>query len=537
MKDNHYTEEQLKKMSREELARLVMDQQKEITEQGALLKLLQEQVQADRARRFGRKSEQVTDDQLQMVFNEAEVSFREGAEEPAAEEVLVAEHTRKKTRPKGKLAEDLSGLPVEIVEYTLSEEELEKEFPGGHKRLPDEVHKTLEIIPQQFLVKEHHVAVYAGIKEEKIIRAKHPERLLPHSIVTPSLAASIMNAKYVNSLPLYRIEQEFLRNEIRISRQTMANWMIRLTERYLSLVCDRLRKDLLSGAVIHADETPVLVNKDGRKAGSKSYMWVYCSNEADKEIVMYDYQMTRKADHPMEYLKDFKGSLVTDGYQVYHTIGKNTEGLKIAGCWAHARRPYADILKSAKKITGKEKDRTTIAGEALARIQEIYDKDKELKELPAEERRRLRNEQIRPLVGAYFEWVKGERAGAVKGSAIGKALQYSINQEEYLKRFLDDPDIPLDNNRAERAIRNFTIGRKNWVMIDTIHGAKSSAMLYSLAETAKANGLKPYEYFEYLLSEIPKHMEENDLGFLEDLLPWSESLPERCRKQESEKSE
>lgn len=568
MKDKRYTREQLNTMSPEELAQLVLDQQKELDEKARLMEdqrkeldekdrlvadkqkelqekiqlldLLQEQIRTERMQKYGRKTEQHPG-QLEMVFNEAEANLREHSEEPKAEEVFVAEHVRKKTRPKGKLEEDLSGLPCEIREYTLSEEELAREFPDGYKRLPDEVHKTLEVIPRQFLVLEHHVAVYAGKKEDKVLRADAPKGLLPHSIATPSLVASIMNGKYVNGMPLYRMEQELQRQEIRLSRQTMANWVIRSTERYLSLICDRMREDLLSESVIHADETPVLVNKDGRKAGSKSYMWVYCNNDPEKEIILYDYQMTRAANHPKEYLKDFSGTLVTDGYQVYHTMEKKakeksrteeTETLKVAGCWAHARRPFADILKSAKKITGKENARTTIAAEAIEKIKEIYKEDNALKDLPPEDRLKARKEELEPLVKAYFEWVKEKRQSAVKGSALGKALQYSFNQEKYLKVFLENPDVPLDNNRAERAIRSFTIGRKNWVMIDTIHGAKSSAMLYSLAETAKANGLKPYEYFKYLLEEIPKHMEETSTEFLEDLLPWSKVLPERCRKTE-----
>ncbi len=530
MEKQKYTEEQLNNMSREELAKLVLSQQNELAEQTSLVALLKEQIKIARMKKYGRKSEQVIDGQICIDFNEAEASFSEKAEEPKAEEVVIAEHTRKKARPKGKLEEDLSGISSEIVEHTLSEEELAKEFPDGYTRLADEVHKTLEFIPAQFKVLEHHVAVYKASKGGKILRAPKPVNLLPHSIVTPSLAAAIINSKYVNALPLYRLEQEFKRNEINLSRQTMANWMIRLTERYLSLVCDKMREKLLSSSVVHADETPVLVNKDGRKAGSKSYMWVYCSNDKDKEIVMYDYQKTRKAEHPTEYLEEFKGTLVTDGYQVYHAMGKRTPDLKIAGCWAHARRPFADIIKSIKNNTNTSNPRMSIAVEAVEKIGKIYEEDKKLNDLPPEMRNKLRKEKVKPIVEAYFKWVKEQRLNAVKGSALGKALQYSINQESYLRTFLENPDVPLDNNRAERAIRNFTIGRKNWVMIDTIHGAESSAMLYSLAETAKANNLKPYEYFKYLLEEIPAHMDEKDTAFIDKLMPWSESLPELCRK-------
>lgn len=283
--------------------------------------------------------------------------------------------------------------------------------------------------------------------------------------------------------------------------------MIRLGEEYLSVLYDYLHRKLYDYHVIQADETPVLVNRDGRPAGSKSYMWVYRSGYMypDRQIVLYEYQRTRNASHPREFLKDFSGICVTDGYQVYHTLEKEKEDLTIAGCWVHGRRKFEEALATIPAEGKKD----SVAWLVMKQIQAIYREEGKLKDLPSQERLAQRQVVIRPLVDALFAYLK---------------------QEKYLRVFLNDGDVPMDNNASERAIRGFCIGKKNWEDIDTINGAKTSAVIYSIAETAKANNLKPYEYFEHLLTVIPEHMEDTDRSFLEELLPWSPALPKNIRK-------
>lgn len=280
--------------------------------------------------------------------------------------------------------------------------------------------------------------------------------------------------------------------------------------------------------VIQADETPVLVNKDGRAAGSKSYMWVYRSGymNPEQQIILYDYQLTRNASHPREFLKDFSGICVTDGYQVYHTLEKEKEDLTIAGCWVHMRRRFEQALQ----VIPKGSQKGTVSYIAMKQIQAIYREEGKLKDLTSNERLEQRQAIIKPLVDALFMYLKQNQANVSGSCKLQDAFKYALNQEKYLKVFLTDGDVPIDNNASERAIRGFCVGKKNWQMIDTINGAKTSAMIYSIAETAKANNLKPYDYFEYLLEEIPKHMEDTDRSFLEDLLPWSENLPAHIRK-------
>ena len=529
-----YTEEQLNSLDRETLIRLFLSQQEQLENIDHTLQLVLEQMADLKRHRFGRSSEKhETEDQISFMEVDGKIVFFNEAEAVAAEENTQEEpesvSRRKPKKKQGKREEDLEGLPVVVVEHSLTDEELADKFgKDSWKQLPDEVYRRYSFTPAKVEVEEHHVKVYAGKKTQEVIKAPHPQALLRGSLVSPSLEAAVMNAKYVNAVPLYRQEQEFERYGLHISRQNMANWTIQCADRYLAVLYDCLHEKLYGYHVLQADETPVLVNKDGRPAGAKSYMWVYRTGRmyTERQIVLYEYQKTRNASHPREFLKDFNGVCVTDGYQVYHTIECEREDLRIAGCWSHARRRFDEAVKALPK----QKQKDSRAYLALTMIQAIYREEKQLKDLPAGERKNRRQLSVKPLVEAYFTWVRENLPKVPQKSKTWEGFNYSLNQEKYLKVFLDDGEVPMDNNAAEQSIRGFCIGKKNWVMIDTIAGAKSSAIIYSIAETAKANNLKPYDYFEYLLTEIPKHLDDTDRSFLDDLLPWSPGLPANCRK-------
>ncbi|RKJ17354.1 IS66 family transposase [bacterium D16-50] len=529
-----YTEEQLNSLDRETLIRLFLSQQEQLENIDHTLQLVLEQMADLKRHRFGRSSEKhETEDQISFMEVDGKIVFFNEAETVAAEDNTQEEpesvSRRKPKKKQGKREGDLSGLPVVVVEHSLTDEELADKFgKDSWKQLPDEVYRRYSFTPAKVEVEEHHVKVYAGKKTQEVIKAPHPQALLRGSLVSPSLEAAVMNAKYVNAVPLYRQEQEFGRCGLHISRQNMANWTIQCADRYLAVLYDCLHEKLYGYHVLQADETPVLVNKDGRPAGAKSYMWVYRTGRmyTERQIVLYEYQKTRNASHPREFLKDFNGVCVTDGYQVYHTIECEREDLRIAGCWSHARRRFDEAVKALPK----QKQKDSRAYLALTMIQAIYREEKQLKDLPAGERKNRRQLSVKPLVEAYFVWVRENLPKVPQKSRTWEGFQYSLNQEKYLKVFLDDGEVPMDNNAAEQSIRGFCIGKKNWVMIDTIAGAKSSAIIYSIAETAKANNLKPYDYFEYLLTEIPKHLDDTGRSFLDDLLPWSPGLPANCRK-------
>lgn len=511
-----------------QLTETVEFQKQQLQELNQKMDILIEQLSISKQQRFGRSTEKIDlDEQLGMCFNEAEVTIANKLlVEPAMEEIVSKPSSRKKQ--KGKREEDLKDIPVKIIEHTLSEEELKTLLGDNWRRLPDDVYKRLTFVPAKFEVEEHHVAVYAGNDNETIIRADRPVDLLRNSVATPSLVAAIMNYKYINALPIYRLEQEFARNDVRLGRNTMASWVIKSAERYFSLLFDRMHQELFHCGVIQADETPVEVSKDGRPAGSKSYMWVYRTGKMydAPPIVLYEYQKTRNSSHPKQFLKGYKGTLVTDGYQVYHKMARENPDIEVAGCWSHARRRFANVVKSL----GKEAAKGTLASDALGQIALIYKTDNGLSELTPKERLHKRQLLVKPLVEAFFEWVKQHYTEVPKNSETGKGFTYCINQEHYLKNFLKNGSVPLDNNATESTIRGFCIGKKNWRLIDTVNGAKSSAIVYSIAETAKANNLKPYEYFKYLLDEIPKYMDDKNLNFLDNLLPWAEALPEKCKR-------
>lgn len=533
-----YTEEQLNSIDKPILVQLFLAMQEEsekqtrkLNEMDTKLQRIMEQLVLSKQERFGRSSEKM-EDYAQIYFMEADgkISFFNEAEAVCDLDASDEEETpprRKKTI--GKKERDMSGLPVNRIDHYLSGEELEAEFgKNGWKQLPDEISRRYRFVPAKVEVEEHHVGVYASKADEHMIRAPHPKALLHGSPVSSTLAAAIINSKYVNAVPLYRTEKEFERYGIAINRKNMAHWMIRLAEEYLGILYDYLHQKLYKYHVIQADETPCLVNKDGRPAGSKSWMWVYRSGHLyqKEQIVLYEFQKTRNASHPREFLKNYSGICVTDGYQVYHTLEKEKEDLTIAGCWVHGRRRFDEALK----VIPKEGRSKSTAYLVMKQIQAIYREEGKLKELTSEERLQQRQLVVKPLVDALFVYLKSTSQNVSAKNKLGEAYGYMLNQEKYLRVFLTDGEVPIDNNASERAIKGFCIGKKNWQVIDTISGARSSAIIYSIAETAKANSLKPYEYFEYLLSVIPEHMEDTDTSFLEDLLPWSETLPENIRK-------
>lgn len=536
-----YTEEQLNTIDKSLLISMFLGLQEQVDsltkETHALnekMQLMMEQLILANKNRFGRTSEKMEDpaqicfmevDGKIVFFNEAEAVCDLDAPEPESLETKSA----RGTKSVGKKEQNFSALPTNRIDHYMTNEELTAEFgEKGWKQLPDAIAKRYKFVPAKVEVDEHHIGVYASKTDGHMVKADHPKRLLHGSPVSASLAAAIMNGKYVNAVPLYRLEKEFERYGLAITRQNMANWMIRLGEEYLGVMYDYLHTLLYAYHVIQADETPVLVHRDGRPAGSKSYMWVYRSGYLylDKQIILYEYQKTRNSSHPREFLKDYSGICVTDGYQVYHTLEKELEELTIAGCWVHMRRRFDEAQSVIPKALRNQSETYLI----MKQIQAIYREEGKLKDLSSEERLKQRQVIIKPLVDALFVYLKQHESEVAKSGKLRDAFGYALNQEKYLRVFLTDGEVPIDNNASERAIRGFCIGKKNWQIIDTINGATSSAIIYSIAETAKANNLKPYEYFEYLLTEIPKHMEDKDKSFLDALLPWSDTLPENIRK-------
>lgn len=519
--------EELNKMSKKSLILIIGSLQDQLTTISSQLDFLTEQIALMNQRQFGRKTERADQmpEQLSLfdstfeTFNEPEV-FSDDSPEPEITEVIVSSYTRKNKTTR---EEKLEGLPARIIDHELTEEELAEKFPDGYKELPPETYKRLSIIPQTFIVDEHHVHVYASkTNDGTIVKAKRPPDVFRNCIATPALLATIITGKYANHLPLERQVKAFKESGAYLETNTVANWMIKTSDVYLSVMFDEFHKQLNEAKVVHADETPFEVIQDGRKAGAESRMWVYRNGacDSDKPVVLFDYQPTRRTDHPKEFLKDYSGFLVTDGCQVYHSLEKQRKNLKVAGCWVHAKRKFADIVKASGN-NGIEK---TIAIEATKRISDLFHRDNKLNDLTRTQRKHQRQLVLKPRVDDFFAWAKAVINDLPAKSETAMSLQYCINQEKFLRVFLSNGDVPMDNNLAEQAIRPFTLGRKNWVNMYSTKGAHASAVLYSLVETAKANNLRVRDYLEFLIDELVKHADDTDRDFMEDLLPWSKNV-------------
>lgn len=558
-----FTEKELQNLDKQTLIRLFLttnaaSQQmigqmtKQIDQMNNSIRDLNAQLDVFRKYMFGRRTEtKITDageNQYSFkvnAYNELEVTLDEkpGHKEPAIEKIVPKAYTRKK--PKGKRASDLSEIEKVVLRDEMSEEELLKVFPDGKwTAFESYTYSRLHFCPAAFKVYEHHVMAYKGTGDRIVKAGQKEPGLLRNSVATASAVAAIINHKFVNAVPIHRMQQELERMDVFLSSQDMCYWVNKCADLYLSRLYCVLHRKLFGYHVIHADETPVEVRKDGRAAGAKSYMWVYRSGALEPHpFVLYEYDKTRKTDNPRVFLKDYHGTVVTDGLADYHLLDKERDDLTFAGCWVHIRRHFADDvegLRNLKKKSAGTDDppiEESNSYKALLMIDTMAKYEREFASLTPEERVKARKKKTAPLVDVFFSWLKTASEQTLPKSASGRAIQYALNEEKYLRVFLTDGYVPMDNNAAERGIRSFTIGRKNWYLIDTIHGAKSSAMLYSIAETAKVNNLKPYEYFKYLLEEIPKHGELENDSFIEDLLPWSENLPDYIRKKSPPKTE
>lgn len=508
-------------------AKIIAEKDARIAELELLVKYYEEQVRLSRCRYFGPSSEKGKVEGQICFFNEAENIAAPDLPEPTLEQITYAR--RKK---KGKRDIDLSYLPVEIEEYRLSEEErICPECGGALHEMGHDVSRDIKIIPAQVKVLEHRRSVYSCRFCEKngdhatIIKAPMPEPVIKGSLASPSAVAHIMTQKYVMYAPLYRQEQDWRRNGVALSRQTMANWVIRCAEDWLVPLYDRMREKLLSQQVLHCDESMVQVlHEPGRSATSNSYMWLYrTSGDTKKHIVLFEYQPTRSSEHPKRFLSDFKGFLHADGYAGYHKL---PDEITVVGCWVHLRRKFEDALKA----TPVSERPTSLANEALRRIGWLFHLEDQWCSLDADERHKRRLEISKPLAESFYKWLG--TLGVLPKMAMGKAVNYAFEQRRWLMNVYLDGRTELSNNRVENSVRPFAVGRRNWLFCNSVKGATASAVVYSLIESAKANGLKPFDYLKFLFESVPN----TTTGELDSLLPWGESIPEYCRMTEVKES-
>ena len=482
-----------------------------------------EQFRLATERLFGPSTEKYRVEQGDLLINEAEVAVDEedaaAADQSATDESAAETRQPTQRRPRGGRLALPPELPRVEVVHELPEATRHCAEDGTElKVIGEEVSEQLDIVPARVQVLRHVRRKYAcRACEEGVQTAPMPAQPLPKSNASPTLLAYVATAKYQDALPLYRQSQIFARHGIEIPRNTLARWMVQVGERLMPLV-EALRQHLLQAPLIHMDETTLQVNTEAdRPASSTSYMWLQRGGPPGQQVVLFDYDASRAGRVPVRLLGDYAGRLVTDGYEGYAEVVRQN-GITHAGCWAHARRKFVEAQKvQPKGKTGK-------ADWALNQIRKLYAVETQAKALGPEARQILRDQKSRPLITQLRTWLDKSLTQVLPKSALGRALHYLDGQWQRLTRFLNDGLIPLDNNPAENAIRPFVIGRKNWLFSHTPSGAQASATIYSLVETAKANGLSPYEYLQFVFETLPTLGEDNEL---DTLLPWrwKDTLP------------
>lgn len=477
-----------------------------ISERDAEISLLKEAMKLSRAKMFGSSSEKTAEGQLSLeFFDEAEKEANLNATEPTVERITKKKRTSR--------TENLSHLETEVTEYTLPEDKLLcPKCNTPLKKITDETRETIKLYKRVIRHLEKR-AVYVCPKCEYMVKADLPKLPIEGSIADASALAQVIVDKFANSMPLYRQSQDYERVGLSLSRQNLSNWILKSSD-LLDIVYQGMKKELLSKDILHADETTVQVLKEsGKPAKSKSYMWLYQTGRYETPIVIYEYQPSRSGSIPKNFLANFKGYLHTDGYAGYQTVENTT----LVGCLAHVRRYFNDAYKL---IEDTEEAKTSNTAKGLSYCNRLFALDRESKELDVDKRYNFKQEKIKPVFDEFLTWVKNASLNALPQSKYGKALTYALNQLPNVMHYLELDELDIDNNLAERSIKPFVIGRKNWLFSDSVSGADASARLYSIVQTCILNNVNPYNYLKDTLNKLA-NMTVNQDSDISSLLPWN----------------
>ena len=479
--------------------------------------ILKETIKIYQFKLFGRKAENLPKEEQPGLFDEAEFELKDIANEALQEKIKIT-YERLKKPGKRPLPPDLPRVE-KIID--LSENEKVCSCCGSElTKFGEETSEKLEIIPQQVYVIKYIRPKYSCKRckknnESKVITAPLPPMLIPQGIATASSAAFVFKSKFVDALPYYRQEKIFESLGIELSRKTMCNWQIYIYCNYLVRLIDLMKRDLKKSYLVGADETSVqVIVEEGKPPDSKSYMWVYRGYNKDKTILLFDYQPNRKGENPKEYLSGYEGYLQTDGYDGYNLVVKTEKIIHLA-CWAHVRRKFWGCFKVLEENDYPE------SKVILDMIQKLYSVEKEAKKAMLDEKSvyELRQKESKPVTEKIKAWLTENAEKYPPKCDMGESINYALKLWDKLIIYLDDGRLPIDNNLVENAIRPFVIGRKNWLFSYTENGANSSAAIYSLVETAKANGKEPFKYLKELFEKIPLARTDEDY---EKLLPYYE---------------
>lgn len=506
----------------ETLLTLFQSQQSELAHLRQFVEQLLEQIRLSRHQHFGARSEKFSVDQLSLLADEAAAALRdadadEGSAQTAKEDdndsILVPAHRRRKGGRKP-LPPDLPR--IDIV-YELEGEACHcEQCQRAMAVISERSSEQMDIIPAQVQVLRHIKKTYGCPHcEGQLKTAPMPPQILPKTIASAGTIAHIVTAKYVDGSPLYRQEAQLRRIGVDLPRSTLAQWMIKVGQAVQPLI-NMLNDRLNAGHYIGMDETTIQVLREpGRKAQSKSYIWVRRGGPPDAPIVLYDYDPSRSQDVPVRLLDGFAGYLQVDGYEGYAKVCA-TDAVTRLGCMAHARRKLDEALKSQRKP-----DPNSLAGIGLCKIRALYRIEREAKDMDSQQRKAKRQQDAVPLLNDLRDWLDNNLPLVPKQSALGKALNYLHTQWPSLVVYVAHGELRIDNNLVENAIRPLVIGRKNFLFCNSVDGANATANLYSLIETARANKIEPYRYLRKVFTELPK---ATRLEEIEALLPDGEIL-------------
>tara|TARA_R110002049_G_C9177390_1_gene563007 strand:+ start:606 stop:2180 length:1575 start_codon:yes stop_codon:yes gene_type:complete len=497
---------------------LLIQNTKSLLEKDQRIAILEEIIRLEKMRGFGSSSEKTTDQQ--DMFNEAELG--EAHDEIMSEDEQLQD-TQDKTQTSAKPKRGRKALPKDLpriyIEHDLSEHEKTCACGCQKTQIGEETSEQLDIIPAKIQVIVNVRKKYAcqQCEDKGIQTAALPAQPIPKSNAAPGLLAHVAVSKYQDALPLYRLQAILPRSGIDLPRNTLANWMIK-TGQLIQPLINLLEDKLLSYPILHCDETHIQVLQEpGKTAQSNSYMWVRVGGPPTQPVRLFHYADSRRSDVASDILTGYQGYLHTDDYAGYNGIAQNKEITQL-GCWAHVRRKFIDAQKA-----NKTKNKTSKADMAINLIGKLYAIEKHIEEATPEEKHQARQEQSKAQLQKIKDWLDKTLHTTVPKGLLGKALSYMNKNWDKLTVYIEDGRLNIDNNPAENAIRPFVVGRKNWLFSATVQGAKSSANLYSLIETAKANGLEPYEYLRKVFTELPKAKSVEEI---EALLPWNVTLQE-----------
>ena len=469
-----------------------------------LIEKLKLQIARLRRIQFGRRSEQhdARVVQLELIVEELETSL---AASPAPAETSPASSPR--TPPVRRPLP--ATLPRETVVHAAAC--TCPDCGGALKQIGEDVAEQLEFIPEHFKVIRHVRPKFACGKCSTIVQAAAPSRPIDKGIAGPGLLAHVAVSKYLDHLPLYRQSEIYARQGIDLERSTLADWIGGIS-RLVTPLAELIGRYVTAATKIHADDTPVPVLDPGRGKTKTGRLWVYVRDDrpagsTEAPAAFYRYTPTREGAHPRAHLKDFQGTLQADGFSGFD--GLYVDGrVREAACWAHARRKFYDLHADT---------RSPLAEQALTQIQGLYAIEEEVRGKPPDERRRVRQARAGPLLDALQQWMLETRAKLSAKSELAGAINYALKRWVALTRYRDDGAIEIDNNAAERALRGPVLSRKNFLFAGADSGGERAAMLYTLLETAKLNGLDPEAYLRFVLERIA----EQPSNRLAELLPWN----------------